>query len=669
MKKLVSFILCTAFCLSALNIAFAAEDSGVTEALAKVKERIDTTEYDEFKSSYHKNEDGNVSYQFEWSKSSDEYKSLYVTYADGIITSYSIYGDYDDGETGIFSLSEADAAKIASDFIKRINPDISEKIKIVPENNYSMYSDYYSMSLYRVENGIPVLGETGYLSISKSSREVTDFNIEYTKGIDFKTTDGTISAEDAKKAYKELIPPVLRYDFKYDYRRADVSAYLEYASEGTGYGINAYDGSKYELFYGGDRFYADNMAEKSADDAGGFGGFTPAELEEAERIAGLLSEEQARKIIKENKIIAMPEGFTQEYASLNRDFYDKNEYQYEFGFKDSKDGYINVSLDAKNGEILSFYKYSDSYDESKYDRKAEEKTAAAAFLALAGEKSKEFRLLDNDSKGYLSYVRVYDGIDVVGDGAYFHFDSKDNISGYSLSYTKNVEFPSKNGVISADAALESAFGSVGFELMYSVNYKEKTAQPVYVIGKNGETCGFTMNPFTGHLTDYSGEDIKEAEKIAYSDIDGHYGKDMFNTLAEYGIGFSGGELKPDEPVTQAEYFVLLSKALWDDADIDTVYRRFITKGTVSKEERADDSVLTRENAAIFMIREIGAEEYAKYEDMFIQPFDDVTENKGYIAILKAKGIMNGDGSGNFYPKKSVTRGEALIMLYNCLTKN
>ena len=82
MKKLVSFILCTAFCLSALNIAFAAEDSGVTEALAKVKERIDTTEYDEFKSSYHKNEDGNVSYQFEWSKSSDEYKSLYVTYAE-----------------------------------------------------------------------------------------------------------------------------------------------------------------------------------------------------------------------------------------------------------------------------------------------------------------------------------------------------------------------------------------------------------------------------------------------------------------------------------------------------------------------------------------------------------------------------------------------------------
>ena len=668
MKKLVSFILCMAVCISSLNIAFAAEDSGVTEALTKVKERIDTTEYDNFKSSYYKDEDGAASYSFEWTKEDGEYNGLYISIKDGIITNYSRYDYGAESKRDIFSLSKEEAEKIANNFFKKINPDIYADVKIVSEENDYIYSDSYSMIMYRVYNGVPVLDQNGYISVSKDTHEVSYFYMNYDAGISFKPSDSIISTEDAKKAYKELLPPVLQYRYKRDYQKAELSAFLEYAPKDSGLAINAYDGTVYERTYGGDWRYANSMTAKE-EDAGGFGGFTPAELEEAERIAGLLSEDEAKKIIKANKIIAMPDGFTQSFSSLNRDFYNKNEYQYEFGFENSEDGYINVNIDAKNGEILGFYKYIDAYNEPKYDKKAEEKKASEAFKTLAGEKSAEFRLLDNDGEGYLSYVRTYDGIDVVDDGAYFGFDTKDNISSYSLTYTKNVEFPSKNGVITTDAALQNAFASIGFELMYSVNHKEKTAQPIYVIGKDGETYNFTMNPFTGHLTDYNGEDIREEEKITYSDIDNHYGKEIFNTLAEYGIGISGGELRPDEPITQAEYFVLLNKVFGYDDDIDSIYRSMFSSGVISKEERSDDSLLTRENAAIYMVREMGAEEYAKFNEIFMPPFDDVTENKGYIAILKAKGILSGDGSGNFYPQKSVTRGEALIMLYNCLTKN
>ncbi|MBR4173556.1 MAG: S-layer homology domain-containing protein, partial [Clostridia bacterium] len=316
-----------------------------------------------------------------------------------------------------------------------------------------------------------------------------------------------------------------------------------------------------------------------------------------------------------------------------------------------------------------FYKYEDGDVEDKQNRENEIKTAKKALTALAGDKAAEFRMEESDYTGDVQFVRVYEGLDVLGDGAYFFFDGKDNITNYSLRYKKDITFPSKEGVISKKDAIESAFDALGFELGYAIDLENKTALPVFYIGENAEVSNFTMNPFTGKITDYDGEDMKKTGIISYSDIENHYGRDIFLKLAEYGIGFEESTLRPDEPITQADYFVLLNKAFgYYDADIDSLYKEIISNGTISADERADDSALTRENAAIFMVREMGAERYAKHNDMFVPPFDDVTENKGYIAILKAEKVINGDGSGNFHPKNTVTRGEALIMIYNYFTK-
>ena len=69
-----------------------------------------------------------------------------------------------------------------------------------------------------------------------------------------------------------------------------------------------------------------------------------------------------------------------------------------------------------------------------------------------------------------------------------------------------------------------------------------------------------------------------------------------------------------------------------------------------------------------MIRAMGAEEYAKYNDIYVPPFNDVTENKGYIALLSAMGVVSGDGSGNFNPSHEITRAESVVMIYNYLTR-
>ncbi len=106
----------------------------------------------------------------------------------------------------------------------------------------------------------------------------------------------------------------------------------------------------------------------------------------------------------------------------------------------------------------------------------------------------------------------------------------------------------------------------------------------------------------------------------------------------------------------------------DKEQADYVYRNSVRNNIISEDERNDEAAVTRENAAIYMIRAMGAEDYAKYNDIYVTPFNDMTENKGYVALLSAMGVVNGDENGNFNPLHEITRAESVIMIYNYLTR-
>lgn len=167
-----------------------------------------------------------------------------------------------------------------------------------------------------------------------------------------------------------------------------------------------------------------------------------------------------------------------------------------------------------------------------------------------------------------------------------------------------------------------------------------------------------------------------SSKLEYSDIDGHYAEKYIKELAYYGIGFEGGEFKPDEKITQKDFLALLMSINGNDIIVlknnleqaNWVYRNSTQNSIISEDERDDEAAVTREEAAVYMIRAIGAENYAKYNDIYVTPFNDVTENKGYIALLSAMGVLSGDGNGNFNPNREMTRAESIIMIYNYLTR-
>ena len=185
-----------------------------------------------------------------------------------------------------------------------------------------------------------------------------------------------------------------------------------------------------------------------------------------------------------------------------------------------------------------------------------------------------------------------------------------------------------------------------------------------------DKTGF-INPFTGKLVNYRNEE-GGSEGIAlysYSDIDGHWAKTQIETLAGYGVGFAGGEYKPNDKITQRDFLYLLLKASYtysDFSDNDELYNVAKREGLV--DERDENAEVTRGDMAKLMIRFMDAEEFAKYDDIYVSPFKDVTENKGYTAILSAMGVVKGDESGNFHPDNSMTRAEAACVIYNYLNR-
>ena len=101
---------------------------------------------------------------------------------------------------------------------------------------------------------------------------------------------------------------------------------------------------------------------------------------------------------------------------------------------------------------------------------------------------------------------------------------------------------------------------------------------------------------------------------------------------------------------------------------DDVYIRACDFGIISDEEKNPDAVVTREMAAVYMIRAIGAEKYAKLDGIYKAPFPDVTNYVGYIAVLSGMGVINGDANGSFNPSSPITRADSAIMIYNYLSR-
>lgn len=667
MKKLISIIITAALSMSAVVPTVMAAPIELTEsqrlqtALESTKSKIDVPEeYSEFTSSMSVTESGMEAYVFNW-RTKDGDKSMRVrTNGDVIMSYYNYRGDYSD-RPYISEMSTEDAKNIALEFIDRVKGNYPYEIKF-EDNSMDLYSSTYDFALRIYIGGIPLDSQMGHISINRTNGAVESFNIWYDYiSNDYKSPDEMIGEDKAKEEYAKNLGLKLVYRTSYD-DEDKLFAYPVYVQKYT-YGkyINAMTGDVYDQTSSDSVMNTYSLAAEDSV-AGGkeFGrkSLTTQEIAEIDKVAGLISTSDIEKQLRDNKYLNISKSAKFNYMHLEKKYGSDDEYTYYISMSGDEKSSGNICVNAKTGEIISFNRYDLDYDYEDLTFKDDK-----ILKTFAGDKAKEYEY-DEESKCYKRYVN---DIEVEDDTVCIEM-LKGNLIRYSINYS-DVEFPSVEGAMSQQEAANAMFAAKGYELAAVLDNKK--AVPVY------KHENVYINPFTGAFVDWQNREIAADEnaKIEYTDISGHYAKEYIEKLAEYGVGFEGGEFKPDEKITQKDYLALLSSMYNrgitvlrnDKAQAEYVYSNAVGNNIITSEERNDDAIVTRETAVIYMIRAMGAEDYAKYNEIYVTPFDDVTVNKGYIALLAAMGVVSGNG-GQFNPNREITRAESAIMIYNYLTK-
>ena len=318
--------------VSSLGVVNASADADAgREILASIKPRIPSTEeFKDFSSSV-QTRHGRSEYQFYWENSSDDgadYKSMNVTVsADGIITSYSYYDSASRSSQksipAFQKLSSDEAMKLAKEHADTLNPMLADEIKLSKHNKYeNLTSDSFSFKIQRVVDGIPVHGDTGYISVSDDALILTGYNISYTPSLSFPDASAAITPDAAKGKYIENIGMELVYQV--DYKEDKRTAYLAYISAKISEYIDAFSGEAVSPVAPMFSMYSNDMADKeSAMSVGGAGGssnrFTEAELAELENLEGLISADDAQKQLRSNKLLALSSDMKLEAHSVSSD--------------------------------------------------------------------------------------------------------------------------------------------------------------------------------------------------------------------------------------------------------------------------------------------------------------------------------------------------------------
>lgn len=689
MKKFLSLVLAAALCAASAVPALADSNSEkINEMLSVLKQRIGSTdEYDKFSGSVNAY-GGETRYEFLWSKTDgDNRSSMNITMnSDGVVTSYYTYGGGGNGRDGKASINRPDVSEALDAAIsgfKKLNPDISENVKITSDGEYrSLTGDDFSFVLQRTQNGIPVADDDGWISVSADAKRVVSFSLNYTTGLKFEDSSKLISKEDAQNSFNEKFPMKLRYttEYKDDKKSATLiyspdSEYNQYISATSGEVITREH--RRHRFGGGDMKASESMAAMDMAD----NGFSEAEIKNLDTINGLIGLDKAEKIILTSKVINANSAYKLTEHALCRDWYDEDKYTYRLEFERTsgdEDYWLDAEVDAKSGDILSFYISENRGNEkAKLNVKQGYEKAYAALEVLApshfGENMDYFLDGDDkDSSGNYVFFRYVNGIEFADNSVRISVDmASGKIISYRIGYD-DIEFPSADGVISAEDAGKRLFEQVGYDVWYIPTYEDdKPAQAPVVY--DTDSYDLTLDAFSGELK-YK----RDSEKVGeYTDIENHYAKDAIEALAKFGIGFADSEFKPDSNITQADFVTLLNAAFNDYGPIviykgisyNDIYDDAIEDGIVKEDEYSPDADVTRDLAAKMMVRALGFEEVATLDGIYVPIFADVSaDSVGFTSILGAMGVIKGDENGNFNPSGTVTRADAAIMLYNYLSK-
>ncbi len=173
--------------------------------------------------------------------------------------------------------------------------------------------------------------------------------------------------------------------------------------------------------------------------------------------------------------------------------------------------------------------------------------------------------------------------------------------------------------------------------------------------------------------------------LAYTDADAHWAAPVIEKAAAYGLmeGYPDGRFGVGDSMTRAQFVTVLCRLFaWDPlphpdetlSDVSSHWAKpYIYAAAVHGAiDRAGafrpDDYISRAEMAQILVRALGYDRLAQSLRDADLPFDDVTQDKGYVSIAYDLGIITGveqNGQLKFLPTFSAPREQAAAMLVRC----
>ena len=711
-----------------------AETAAMRNAILEVKKRVtvpqslDKFEYDtetRYDTTYYRF----IWYRMDEDDDSDSFyravESIEVEYYNGFISSYShsFRNRRGSDKPSFAKLSSEEQEKLAKKYLYQLNPDLKGNPVIERTSDELDLFDktvYYRIS--RKENGVDFYDNGGSISIDRDTGELLDYSLTWWSDAKFPDASKKLSVKEVSDIYASRKPLKAYYDLftKYEYnaetKETTYTPYVLAVYKPTVSGENEIDAltGKYTSLYDdrkkfsytdaytwGDGISADAGApsEEYEDEA------LDDDLSDAEKAAlekedEYLSYEEALKIIKADEYIVFNKELVLEsndisYYTNNQGISRPSRYlKFEFTSADeTKDSiYLNVTLDAYTGKIISFGKsyYYGEKSKNKNTTVLNENTSLAiaekAAKHFIGNKAGEYRYNNNvkpdkdTTEATFRYTRYVNGLPTAFDYMNVSVDSRGEVLGFNYKYHE-IEFPEAD-LVSEEEAYEKLFKNMKPDLYYTGFTDLQLKSHMYLTYEFEPS--YYINAVTGERITYNGEAYYTAEKESgpqkeaklYTDIKGHKYEKEITTLFEYGIRITDSEkLDPDGAITIGEFAELCKQAhgttIWGLYPDERKYNE-----KTDRYEYFDNPMLkkklTRGELAKIYVYKYANDCYAAagIEGIYAPPYKNVSQDNpycGYIAIAKAKKLI-ADGE-EFGYNKTLTRGRCLKAFYDYIASD
>jgi hypothetical protein len=599
----------------------------------------------------------------------------------------------------------------ADSYIKKVASDISGKLEYVSSVSQGHYTGLYLYEYQRVENGIPMPDNTITVGVNYNTGKVMSYNADWLYNAEIPSAETKITKSQAIEKIGKKVTMKLTYQNAYSTDangKTKVKAYLVYVPDNSYVAVDAKTG---EVYTTQNEWISVNSSaeEKSADQAatGTGSGLSKEEITKLDEIKGLITKEKAIAAVTGNKSLLLDENLKSISAKLYKQdgSYNQGEnskYVWSISLNDpreidknSKDtyrAYAYAEVDAKTGNLISFRSSVRDYYNSntkewesvkvKYTME-QGKKLLEDFLKIQIPEIYKNAVFTSNDETYVIGIKednkeIYGGYsynyDRVNEGVNYSYNgingSVDGVTGkiYSFSYnwSDNVTFESPKGAMTPGSAFNSYISKEGFQLAYEINsihkYTNKASISTEDYSMTNEVrlvyrtdiSPAQISPFSGKQLDYEGNEYVKSDSLySYSDISNSASAKNIKLLAELGIGFKGGEFKPNQAITTKEL-----TDFFNEAGVYFNSSKYSLNNNASSIKRVD--------ASKFSIQVLGFESVAKLKDIYNVNLKDHSEIKeadlGYIALAQGLGLITANSDTEFRPGDNLTRGEAADLI-------